>query len=151
MHRLAHIWPLSKSWLVIWHIHRPTHTYVINSVSCTCPLQHTHSNPLPPDKDGDGSLTGLVKIQQVFKCLCLKFWWISLAYFLCFKLKMTVGMIREIQLHYALVSSCLCVCVCAHACIDCSVCVCASSAWFKLQKTFLTTTQLQLLFDPVKP
>ncbi len=40
-----------------------------------------------PDKDGDGSLTGLVKIQQVFKCLYLKFCWICFAYILCCQLK----------------------------------------------------------------
>lgn len=39
------------------------------------------------DKDGDGSLTGLIKIQHVFKCLYLKFWWINLAYIVYFKLK----------------------------------------------------------------
>lgn len=43
VHRLAHMWSLSKSLLIIWHIYlprTPTHKH-INSVSCTCPLQHT--------------------------------------------------------------------------------------------------------------
>lgn len=44
---------------------------------------HTHTL-LKLNKDGDGSLSILVKIQQVFKRLYLKLWWINFAFVLCF-------------------------------------------------------------------
>lgn len=59
------------------------------------------------------------------------------------------GMIREIQLHCALVSSCCY--VWAHACIHFSVCVWAYMVRNVAIKDFLTITQLQPSFDRAKP
>lgn len=50
------------------------------------PQAHTQAH-LNLNRDDNGSLTGLVKIQPIFKWLCLKLWQFGYAFIQYFKLK----------------------------------------------------------------